>query len=624
VTLTGDGGTANTSSIVSGSAIVGSDRKAVINGTMKSESGNVGAVDTSGGAILAVVGKTVTIKPTLTATATGKRGDTITLTGKNFEIGAKLEDASGITFGGKAITAANTEEVFPLAHKDKDADTFKDDFSIKFTIPSDATKGSNQVKVTDDDGIFATATVEVEASSIVLSATSGPPGTKIIISGAGFPKSRDSNNVNKISISPDWDGDGLLTPGFTESTGLFTDSAGALPGSDSITIPKAAEKTVVTVKVTIVGADGASATATAKFTVGSRELTVTPASGPMGTKVLVSGSKFSPAGIVDANTITVDGETSTHGSITMTSSGDVPNTELTIPDDVTLGMVTVSLNESSAGDLTGTVKFDVTQPTLATDLGTASMGTDVTVLGTGWVPGSSTTITLKLGTTTLTSQVTTIDSEGGLSQVIRIPANTGVGPDTVTFTATDTKGNSSTAVNLSVPSAKVSLSSGSAAVGDVITVMTTGFPPQSGLSTLEIGGADVRGGVVTSNIRGELETTFIVPGLTGSQLVTVKIGDTQVSTSLTVTASTGPVAADTTAPVDIFADVIANSDNLVRVWRFDNATQSWQFYDPRPAFSDANTLEKSGAGDIVWVNVKVEQAFQDGTLFPGWNLISLN
>ena len=106
--------------------------------------------------------------------------------------------------------------------------------------------------------------------------------------------------------------------------------------------------------------------------------------------------------------------------------------------------------------------------------------------------------------------------------------------------------------------------------------------------------------------------------------MTVKIGGTEVSTSLTVLAAKAPAAAATDAPAEIFADVIANDDNLVRVWRFDNATQGWEFYDPRPAFESANTLEKSGAGDIVWVNVTAEQAFQSTTLFPGWNLISLD
>ena len=80
----------------------------------------------------------------------------------------------------------------------------------------------------------------------------------------------------------------------------------------------------------------------------------------------------------------------------------------------------------------------------------------------------------------------------------------------------------------------------------------------------------------------------------------------------------------TAAPETIFANVIANDDNLVRIWRFDNATQVWRFYDPRPEFEDFNTLAKSGVGDIVWVNVTTEQAFQAGTLFPGWNLMTLS
>ncbi|RUA29571.1 MAG: hypothetical protein DSY78_11935 [Chloroflexi bacterium] len=98
------------------------------------------------------------------------------------------------------------------------------------------------------------------------------------------------------------------------------------------------------------------------------------------------------------------------------------------------------------------------------------------------------------------------------------------------------------------------------------------------------------------------------------------------SASTTFTAVAAKVVAASTADdtETIFADVIANDDSLVRVWRFSNADQSWNFYDPRPAFASANTLVKTGAGDIVWVNVTAEQEFQGGTLFPGWNLISLN
>ena len=111
----------------------------------------------------------------------------------------------------------------------------------------------------------------------------------------------------------------------------------------------------------------------------------------------------------------------------------------------------------------------------------------------------------------------------------------------------------------------------------------------------------------------------------GSYTVTMTNG-TGFSASATFTAVAAKVVAASTADdtATIFADVISNDDNLVRVWRFSNADQSWSFYDPRPAFAAANTLAKTGAGDIVWVNVTAEQTFQSGTLFPGWNLISLD
>ena len=73
----------------------------------------------------------------------------------------------------------------------------------------------------------------------------------------------------------------------------------------------------------------------------------------------------------------------------------------------------------------------------------------------------------------------------------------------------------------------------------------------------------------------------------------------------------------------IFADLIA-TDNLVRVWRFNNSDHTWAFYDPRPAFEAVNTLTDASSGDIVWMIVVSEVEFQGQTLFPGWNLILLN
>jgi hypothetical protein len=143
---------------------------------------------------------------------------------------------------------------------------------------------------------------------------------------------------------------------------------------------------------------------------------------------------------------------------------------------------------------------------------------------------------------------------------------------------------------------------------------------------LDIGTIDARPSPAPSTDGdGNFTTTVLVPGLTvGTQAVIVQIGNITANTSLTVVVAAAVETTPTpTATETVFADVISG-DNLVRVWRFSNADQKWSFYDPRPAFAAANTLIDSSGGDIVWVNVTTQQDFQDQTLFPGWNLISLN
>ena len=599
---------------VTGSGTVGSDRKAVITGTKTGTTGTVTATDTAG---LTATSGSIAVKPELTATASGKAGDTVSLTGKNFTGGSNIAAVANILFGGTAIVAAQAVTTLPFTLTDRDADGTLDDFKISIKIPSNAKKGVNQIKVTDAGTANATANIDVEGRSVTITPDSGPPGTVVTIVGTGFPASRVAAAANTASIAPVF--------GSTTITNLFTDGSGSLPGSDQFTIPAAATSSVITLTVSITGADSVAATGSDKFTVTSRVLTSVPSSGPKGTKILVTGTKFTTSGTVAANAITVGGAATTHALANLTSSGDVPGITLSVPSGSAIGANTVSLTDS--GSLTGTTTFTVTVPTISVGLASATMGQSVPVTGAGWVPNSAVTITLKSAGVTVATKVATADGAGGFADSVSIPSTVGVGPKTVTFTAADTAtlGNSATAQNLAIPKPAITLSALEAEVGTEVDVTATGFPPQSGLSVLTIGGADVRApGVVTSDTEGGLTTKFTVPGVTGSNIVTVTIGATSVSTSLSVLASKAPAAAATTAPATIFADVIANGDNLVRVWRFSNADQSWNFYDPRPAFESANTLAKSGAGDIVWVNVVAEQAFQGGTLFPGWNLISLN
>jgi len=605
---------------LAGSATVGTDRKATITADRKGTGTTVDATDTAG---ITAGTKTLSLKAALTVTATGKAGDTITLTGKNFTAGSNVAGISSILFGGSAIVAGQKVTTLPYTLVDKDADSTLDDFAIKILIPSGAKSGINQIKVTDAAAVSATANVTVTGRSVVITPDSGPPGTVVTITGTGFPASIATASANTSAIS------GPSGPGTV--TGLFTDGSGALPGSDQFTIPAGAATSTITLTVSILGADSVASTGSDKFTVTSRVLTVAPTSGPRGTKVLITGTKFTASNTVTANTITVDGVTATHAVANLTSSGDVPGISLDIPAAAGIGSKTISLADNASTPLVGTTKFEVTVPTIASASDSATMGESVTVTGAGWVPNKTVTVTLKSATVTVATKVATSDSNGDFETTVAIPTTVGVGPKTVTFTAADaaTYGNTATAVNVKITKPAVTLSVAEAVVGSVVDVEASGFAPQSGLSVLTIGGADVKVGVTTSDTLGSLSTSFIVPGVTGSNIVTVTVGAESVSTSINVVASTVVAAAATTAPADIFADVIANDDNLVRVWRFDNATQGWNFYDPRPAFAAANTLEKSGAGDIVWVNVSVAQTVATltdtnaGALVIGWNLIVL-
>ena len=181
------------------------------------------------------------------------------------------------------------------------------------------------------------------------------------------------------------------------------------------------------------------------------------------------------------------------------------------------------------------------------------------------------------------------------------------------------------------------------AEGGAVTVTVGGFDPgltvslSGAVSGFSILGDDGQA-VISGTMLGADDTvtaTDTSGGAATSGIISVSpslsVTGTPQEPKPTVTPSEAEVGAvrdaqapETTAPETLFADVISNNGNLVRVWRFDNPTQVWSFYDPRPEFEAVNTLATSGAGDIVWLNVTAEQAFQGGTLFPGWNVVSLD
>ena len=85
------------------------------------------------------------------------------------------------------------------------------------------------------------------------------------------------------------------------------------------------------------------------------------------------------------------------------------------------------------------------------------------------------------------------------------------------------------------------------------------------------------------------------------------------------------VALSVASPTDIAEDLKPIEDNVVRVWHFSNATKSWSFYDPRPAFAAVSSIEKLATGQVYWVWAKEDQALilngRERSLFTGWNVL---
>jgi hypothetical protein len=268
--------------------------------------------------------------------------------------------------------------------------------------------------------------------------------------------------------------------------------------------------------------------------------------------------------------------------------------------------------------------------TLVLDPIESRRGSIVSFSGTGYQADSS--VSIFYGPATGSSRTTiNADASGNITGSFEVENTVNI-PKTTTVTAEiacNTQG-ADTCIETTadavhkVPPAVITVEPASAAPGDTIIISGLGFPGFVSIKFLEI--ANVSALPVpapATDVDGVFIAHALVPQLeTGSQSLLVTAGNTTATANFTVVQAPVVPVTTTNNTTDVFADEIT-SDNLVRVWLFSNADQTWSFFDPRPAFAAANTLTTSTTGDIVWVNVTAETTFQGQTLFPGWNLISL-
>ena len=153
-----------------------------------------------------------------------------------------------------------------------------------------------------------------------------------------------------------------------------------------------------------------------------------------------------------------------------------------------------------------------------------------------------------------------------------------------------------------VPAAIITIEPAEGQPGDHITLSVDGMPVYQQVDRVEIGGRSVMPvGNFSTDSNGDVTVTdVLIPGLDpGTYSVLLDVEDTIAIGELNVLAESAAVGAAAALP----DAVEALGDSLVAVFYFDDVGKEWSFYDPRPEFSDLNTLSEMVSGEAYWILV---------------------
>ena len=395
----------------------------------------------------------------------------------------------------------------------------------------------------------------------------------------------------------------------------------------------------VRVDVNKVGAGAGDAKADTNITIAGATVTLSKNS-ILGNQTLsISGSGFSGRGAgsdrciregdVKINNVAVeitDMENAGLGGgcsgdvIELTSSGTFTLTAVlrrytdnAIPDPLqTEGTHAVVITDSKGVE--GRTTIEIPERTLDVNPKTARPRTAVTVSGRNFVAdnpdGSSVAIALEYVCSSQVKRSVTAepDSSGNFEETLRVPDDCGI-PSTNTITATVEVNTTSTITETTthdIPEAEVQVAPAQGAIGSGITVTGDGFRTFEGVSSIELGTKNVLGGRVFYTDRdGKLSIEgLIVPGIDpGTYALVVGVGEAEERTTASVNYTVIDEGLPERAPVAVLEGLEPLGEKLIRVFRFNNATKAWEFYDPRPEFAEANTITQLFGGNVYWLNI---------------------
>lgn len=425
----------------------------------------------------------------------GKSGDQVTLSGNGFFPSSTIT----IYFDGVAITP-----VAPVS-----TDPFGQFNGGLFVIPQ-TTGGVHSITASDYGGISPGVNYSI-SSAITLSATTGAVGSSFNVSGAGF----GTNSVISFTL----DGTALSGNTTTDAQGKFANT--------SLVVPSVAGGThVISAKDTLGNSANTNFIVTGIFS-------ISPASGPVDTSVVVSGKGFLPNSHI---TVTYDGSTITAISSTLSSdaSGNF-SAGFKVPASSTGGHII------AASDGTNNINATFTsQSTAASSPVNGPVGTAVTVTGTGFKTSSKVTVTFN-GVQIATGNAA---ANGSFSVTFNVPAAAAGSHDIVVSDGTTSK-----PFTFAVTPTVSMTTAATGFIGDTISIAGTGFISGKALNVTYDGNAVTLITANATDANGSFSVSFKAPvSKSGSHPISISDGTNSQNYTFTIDA-TPPAAPTPTLPL---------------------------------------------------------------------------
>lgn len=371
-------------------------------------------------------------------------------------------------------------------------------------------------------------------------------------------------------------------------------------------------------------------------------LTLTPATALPNQTIAVTGTGFSTGGGVTVSSIMVGGAALSSGKISSGSTVELDSggnfvASITIPmNSSTLGATSVAIAVTDSKAVSASATLDIPALSITVSPTSSQIGTTLTVTGANFPidnpqPGAdiprSITIEYEVNPGSPRRNARVIaDTIGGFVTTIEVPLQTLI-PSTDNIVRAIILGTSAQAEAIhSVPEPSISISPSSGLPNTRATVTGSNFrafAPVGNLTVGSLGSSDFIDLYTDAN--GGFSTTFTLPLMDpGAHPVSVKVGGSSYIITFTMTHTSAPRPVPPPA-FDLAPTLKPIEGDLIRVFHFDNLTKGWSFYDPRPAFAQANTLNLLIDGEAYWIEVRGDYEGLLGAtrrvLTKGWNLI---